>query len=247
MTYSTIVGLQLRPALLPRVAGARGQGGATRNPPRRGAAARRSKPNCTRISSSTRCTRSRRSCTRNPDGGRSDDQPPERSAAHHVRRARGAPRVSLQEELEFLQKYLEIEQTRFQDRLTVDLRHRSRHARRRGAAAHPPAARRERDQARRREARSGPGSISIASGREARQLWLEVRDNGVGLSAGARARPATSGVGPLEHARPTRVPLRRAHRASSSRTGAEGLAVRMRLPFQPASRAGSDEAASQVA
>ena len=27
--------------------------------------------------------------------------------------------VSLQEELEFLQKYLEIEQTRFQDRLTV--------------------------------------------------------------------------------------------------------------------------------
>ena len=31
----------------------------------------------------------------------------------------GAARVSLQEELEFLQKYLEIEQTRFQDRLTV--------------------------------------------------------------------------------------------------------------------------------
>ncbi len=31
----------------------------------------------------------------------------------------GAPRVSLQEELEFLQKYLEIEQTRFQDRLSV--------------------------------------------------------------------------------------------------------------------------------
>ena len=31
----------------------------------------------------------------------------------------GAARVSLQEELEFLQKYLEIEQTRFHDRLTV--------------------------------------------------------------------------------------------------------------------------------
>ena len=31
----------------------------------------------------------------------------------------GAPRVSLQEELEFLQKYLEIEQTRFHDRLSV--------------------------------------------------------------------------------------------------------------------------------
>ena len=31
----------------------------------------------------------------------------------------GASRVPLQEELEFLQKYLEIEQTRFQDRLTV--------------------------------------------------------------------------------------------------------------------------------
>ena len=32
----------------------------------------------------------------------------------------GAPRISLQEELEFLQKYLEIEQTRFQDRLGVE-------------------------------------------------------------------------------------------------------------------------------
>ena len=31
----------------------------------------------------------------------------------------GAAGVPLQEELEFLQKYLEIEQTRFQDRLTV--------------------------------------------------------------------------------------------------------------------------------
>ena len=31
----------------------------------------------------------------------------------------GAARIPLQEELEFLQKYLEIEQTRFQDRLTV--------------------------------------------------------------------------------------------------------------------------------
>ena len=33
----------------------------------------------------------------------------------------GEPKVSLKEEIEFLQKYLDIEQTRFQDRLTVSV------------------------------------------------------------------------------------------------------------------------------
>ena len=45
----------------------------------------------------------------------------------------GTQQVPLKEELDFLQKYLEIERTRFGDRLQVHVRRRARHARRRGA------------------------------------------------------------------------------------------------------------------
>ena len=62
----------------------------------------------------------------------------------------GEPKVSLKDEIDFLQKYLDIEQTRFQDRLTVQREHRSGGARRRGPAHDPAAAGRKRDQARHR-------------------------------------------------------------------------------------------------
>ncbi len=59
-------GSQLRAALQPGVAGARGEGSAARDASRRGAGCARSRRSCSRIFSSTRCTRSRRSCTRIP-------------------------------------------------------------------------------------------------------------------------------------------------------------------------------------
>ncbi len=128
-----------------------------------------------------------------------------------------APCVTLQEELEFLQKYLEIEQTRFQDRLTVEydidpdtldgevprliLQPLVENAIKHGVAP-----------------RTGPGIVSIASRRDADDLYLVVRDNGVGLS-GRRARQASRRRRALEHPRSTRVPLRQRLRAQFHRVG----------------------------
>ncbi len=99
----------------------------------------------------------------------------------------GEPGVSLQEELAFLQKYLEIEQTRFQDRLTVRfnidpetldaevprmiLQPLVENAIKHGVSP-----------------RAGHGLIQISAERRNGSLSIEVADNGVGLSAGAKAR-----------------------------------------------------------
>jgi signal transduction histidine kinase len=105
----------------------------------------------------------------------------------------GAPHVPLQEELEFLQKYLEIEQTRFQDRLTVRyeidphtldaevprmlLQPLAENAIKHGVSP-----------------KSGQVLVQIVARLEGDRLWLEVRDNGVGLSGTARSQ-FRNGVG----------------------------------------------------
>ena len=155
----------------------------------------------------------------------------------------GAPRVSLQEELEFLQKYLEIEQTRFHDRLSVHfdidpetldaevprliLQPLVENAIKHGVAPKP-----------------GAGLVQISAQRRDDTLWIEVSDNGVGLSANARAR-LRSGVG-LSNTRDRLECLYgTAHRLEFS-DGVAGLAVRMQIPFRSAPpRPG--EAAFQVA
>jgi signal transduction histidine kinase len=97
----------------------------------------------------------------------------------------GAAKVPLQEELEFLQKYLEIEQIRFQDRLTVQyeidpaaldaevprliLQPIVENAIKHGVSP-----------------RTGPGTVRITARAEADRLCLEVSDNGIGLSGKAR-------------------------------------------------------------
>ena len=149
----------------------------------------------------------------------------------------GATRVPLQEELEFLQKYLEIEQTRFQDRLTVRyeidpdtldaevprliLQPLVENAIQHGVAP-----------------RSGPGLVQIASRRQNGRLWLEVRDDGVGLSAGARAR-IRSGIG-LANTRDRLDCLYGNSHSLDFSDGAPGLAVRIEIPYEPAPAGGGE-------
>ena len=125
-------------------------------------------------------------------GRRRHDRPAERPAAH-VAAALGVQEVALAEELDFLSKYLEIEQTRFRDRLTVVfdvdpdtldalvpnllLQPLVENAIRHGIGPRPT-----------------PGHIAVRARRRGAMLELEVQDNGVGLSA-ARLTDFNRGVG----------------------------------------------------
>ncbi len=96
----------------------------------------------------------------------------------------GRPEGTLQSELDFVSKYLEIEQTRFADRLVVRfdidpqtldslvpallLQPLVENAIRHGVAR-----------------KSGPGHIDISAKRDHDKLWIEIRDDGAGLSEGA--------------------------------------------------------------
>ena len=140
----------------------------------------------------------------------------------------GASAVSLQEELEFLQKYLEIEQIRFQDRLAVRydiepdtldaevprliLQPLVENAIKHGVAP-----------------RSGRGLIQISAHAREGALWIEVRDDGVGLSGPARSR-LHSGVGLSNTRARLECLYGTAHRLEFSE-GTEGLAVQMQIPF----------------
>jgi signal transduction histidine kinase len=96
----------------------------------------------------------------------------------------GQQQVTLKSELEFLSKYLEIEQTRFADRLIVRfdvqpealdtlvpnllLQPLVENAIKHGVAK-----------------KAGPGHIDITARRDHDKLWIEVRDDGLGLSESA--------------------------------------------------------------
>jgi two-component system, LytTR family, sensor kinase len=143
----------------------------------------------------------------------------------------GAARVTLHEELEFLQKYLEIEQTRFQDRLSVQfhvdpatldaevprliLQPLVENAIKHGVSP-----------------RSGPGLVEISSRIDAGRLWLEVRDNGVGLSGSARTQ-FRSGVG-LSNTRDRLEVLYGEAQTLEFSESDGGLTVRIALPLQHA-------------
>ncbi len=155
----------------------------------------------------------------------------------------GAPRITLQEEVEFLQKYLDIEQTRFQDRLEVEyhidpetldaevprliLQPLVENAIKHGLSPKP-----------------GRGWIRVSASRRADRLALEVRDNGVGLSERARTR-LHAGVG-LSNTRDRLACLYgTAHRLEFSNED-EGVAVQLEIPFRLAAT-GSDQATPRVA
>jgi two-component system, LytTR family, sensor kinase len=155
----------------------------------------------------------------------------------------GAGSVPLKEELEFLQKYLEIEQIRFQDRLSVRfdidpetldvevprliLQPLVENAIKHGVAP-----------------KSGAGLVQISAKRKADKIWIEVRDNGVGLSKHARMR-FTTGVG-LSNTRARLECLYGAGQRLDFNDGNDGLAVEMLIPLQR-HLGGAADTAPQVA
>lgn len=150
----------------------------------------------------------------------------------------GAQEVTLRQELEFLDRYLEIEQMRFRDRLrvkqeiapeTLDARVPNfilqplvENAIRHGIAPH-----------------AAPGLIEILASRRGDQLELQVRDNGAGLPDGNHA-PLKEGIGLAN----TRARLEQLygtdHHFELSNAATGGLLVRILIPFQAEPDKGSE-------
>ena len=105
----------------------------------------------------------------------------------------GVQEVPLKEELDFLSKYLEIEQTRFRDRLTVvfDVQADTLHALVPNLLLQPLV---ENAIKHGIGPRPTPGQIAVRARRNGALLELDVQDNGVGLSA-ARLTDFNRGVG----------------------------------------------------
>jgi len=93
----------------------------------------------------------------------------------------GNHEVPLKMELEFLEKYLRIEQTRFADRLTVqfDIQPETLDARVPSLILQPLVENAIKHGVARK---AGPGHVQITARRDGDKLWMEVRDDGVGLS-----------------------------------------------------------------
>ncbi|MBZ5537412.1 MAG: histidine kinase [Acidobacteriia bacterium] len=148
----------------------------------------------------------------------------------------GVQEVPLRQELDFLERYLEIEQQRFQDRLKVHLEVDPRtldamvpnlilqplveNAIRHGIAQ-----------------RSSPGRVEIRARREDTRLRLEVRDDGSGLEEGA-SENLKEGIG-LGN---TRARLEQlygaAHHFDLSNASKGGLVVSLMIPFRTESQGG---------
>ena len=155
----------------------------------------------------------------------------------------GAAAIPLKEELEFLQKYLQIEQIRFRDRLSIEfdidpetlgidvprllLQPLVENAIKHGISP-----------------RSGSGIVRISSKRIDETLWIEVRDNGVGLSPNARAS-LHKGVGLANTRDRLECLYSGAHRLEFSEAEG-GLAVRVSIPAR-AQRLAGDLTPAQVA
>jgi len=145
----------------------------------------------------------------------------------------GTQEVSLREELEFLNNYLEIEQTRFQDRLSVKmevepavldarvpnliLQPLVENAIRHGIAP-----------------RAQPGLIEIRATRENGMIELQVRDNGAGLGTSS-PKTLMKGIG-LSNTEARLKQLYGAnHRLEISDLSGGGLLVAIAIPFRDGS------------
>ena len=151
----------------------------------------------------------------------------------------GEPKVSLKEEIDFLQKYLDIEQTRFQDRLTVHvnvepdaldgevprmiLQPIVENAIKHGIAG-----------------RHGGNQIQILAGRDGDRLWMQVRDNGGGLQV-RTLKALRTGVG-LSNTRARLDCLYGRHYRLEFSDKHGGLSVLIAIPFQRVAAVGQPAA-----
>jgi two-component system, LytTR family, sensor kinase len=140
------------------------------------------------------------------------------------------PEVTLRQELEFLQKYLEIEKTRFHDRLTVDfeispdtldaclpsmiLQPLLENAVRHGIAARP-----------------GAGRIEISAGRLEDSLEIKISDDGSGIQ-NSESDNFREGIG-LSNTRARLQQLYGNRQALILNNSESGLEVILRMPFHP--------------
>jgi len=138
--------------------------------------------------------------------------------------------IPLKDELDLLRKYLDIERIRFGDRLTLtyDIDAETLDARVPSFLLQPLV---ENAIEHGIAPMSRPGSVAVHARREGDSLWLEIRDNGVGLSRDA-LDALQKGIG-LSN---TRSRLRHLygphHRFEFVRQAAGGLAVRIVLPWR---------------
>ena len=139
--------------------------------------------------------------------------------------------VTLREELEFLRNYLEIEQTRFQDRLTVryDIDERAVEAQVPNLILQPLVENAIRYAV---APQPGPSTVEIRAVRSNGRIKLEVVDDGPGMS------PVTNGSGiGLSNTRARLEKLYgRSHTFQLSPANGKGLQVTVTLPFHTASR-----------
>ena len=143
----------------------------------------------------------------------------------------GAQQVTLQEELEFLRCYLEIEHVRFHDRLSVNMQidPETLDARVPNLILQPIV---ENAIKHGIVSRIAPGEIEIRADREGDLLRLQVKDNGPGLNASTtRTR---EGLGLAN----TRARLQQmygtAHRFEMEDVASGGMQVTLELPFETA-------------
>jgi two-component system LytT family sensor kinase len=158
----------------------------------------------------------------------------------------GVQEVPLKEELDFLSKYLEIEQTRFRDRLTVvfDVQADTLHALVPNLLLQPLVENAIRHGI---GPRPTPGQIAVRARTNGAMLELDVQDNGVGLSA-ARLTDFNRGVG-LSNTRSRLDHLYGSlHRFEFRQPAEGGLLVCIAIPMaELASEMGEDQAVEDVA
>jgi LytS/YehU family sensor histidine kinase len=143
----------------------------------------------------------------------------------------GEQEVSLRKELSFLQHYLDIQHTRFQDRLTFvqDVAPDTLDAMVPSLILQPLVENAVRHGI---EPRSTPGQIVIHAHRDNGRLLLEVRDNGPGAQPSRTT--GCAGIG-LSNTRARLEQLYGAgHRFLFENLPEGGVRVRMELPFRPA-------------